>query len=88
MRVRFPEAVRLGWRWCGQVVKPAEAPPGYTPNTVVTEWLTLNCLGAWASEGHSDRLYVRFAREEDARRAREHFSALDLWRDGGREGAA
>jgi hypothetical protein len=79
MRVRFAEAVMQAWPARGWIVKPAAAPPGYTPNTVLTEWLTLNCTGAWASQGQGDRLEVRFARDEDAERARSHFRALNLW---------
>jgi hypothetical protein len=80
MRVRFAEAVRQAWPAHGWIVKPAAAPPGYTPNTVVTEWLTLNCREPWASQGQGDRLEVWFASEDDAHRARLHFGAQDLWR--------
>jgi hypothetical protein len=49
--------------------KPAEAPPGYTGNTVVTEWLTLNCRGDWSSQSEPTLLRVRFARRDDMERA-------------------
>ncbi|HEX3364575.1 hypothetical protein [Phenylobacterium sp.] len=87
MRVRFPEASRAGWPERGWILKPATAPAGYTPNTIVTEWLTLNCRGLWACQGLGERVEVRFASAEDAERVRAHFSALNLWRPFGR-GAA
>lgn len=80
MRVRFAEAVRHAWSARGWIVKPAAAPLGYTPNTVVTEWLTLNCRGPWASQGQGDRLEVWFSSADDADRAQLHFGAQDLWR--------
>ncbi len=84
MRVRFPDAMRAGWPERAWILKPSAAPAGDTPNTVVTEWLTLNCRGQWACQGLGERVEVRFA---DAERDRAHFSALNLWRPGGR-GAA
>jgi hypothetical protein len=80
MRVRFAEAVRQAWPARGWILKPATAPPGYTPNTVVTEWLTLNCRDCWAGQGRGDRLEVWFASEDDADGARRHFSKQNLWR--------
>lgn len=80
MRVRFPEARRAGWPERAWILKPSAVPAGYTPNTVVTEWLTLNCRGLWACQGHGERVEVRFADTIDAERARAHFSALNLWR--------
>ena len=49
--MRFPEASRAGWTLGGWILKSPTAPSGYTPNTVVTEWRTLNCRGPWASSG-------------------------------------
>ena len=79
MRVRFADAARQAWSDRGWIAKPAMAPAGYTPNTVITEWLTLNCTGAWAAQGRGRRLEVVFAGEDDATRARAHFAALGLW---------
>jgi hypothetical protein len=76
MRVRFKDAVREGWSAGGRIAKPASAPPGYTPHTVVTEWLTLNCHGRWAAEGRGTTIEVRFSEPEDADQARRHFSYL------------
>jgi hypothetical protein len=81
MRARFAEAVDLGWPDRGWILKPSEAPAGYTSNTVLTEWLTLNCAGPWASQGHGHWIEVRFGQAADAARARAHFSAARLWRD-------
>jgi hypothetical protein len=78
MRGRFGQAVEAGWGK-GGVLKPPAAPAGYTPNTLVTEWLTLNCMDAWAAQGRGDWIEVRFARSEDEVRARDHFSAIGLW---------
>jgi hypothetical protein len=78
--MRFPQAVRAGWSLGGWILKSPTAPSGYTPNTVVTEWLTLNCRGDWACRGLGDRIEVRFDDAEDAERARAFFSALNLWR--------
>jgi hypothetical protein len=80
VRVRFAEAVRLAWPSRAWVAKPADAPAGYTPNTVLTEWLTLNCAGPWAAQGHGDHIEVRFERVADRERAQSHFAAAHLWR--------
>jgi hypothetical protein len=53
------------------------------PDTVVTEWLTLNCRGLWACRGLGERVEVRFADTDDAARVRAHFSARNLWRPEG-----
>lgn len=79
MRVGFDDARREGWTQAGRVAKPATAPAGYTPHTVVTEWLTLNCRGAWACQGRKHRIEILFREAADARRARLHFQALGLW---------
>jgi hypothetical protein len=79
VRVRFGQALEAGWRDAGGILKPASAPAGYTPNTLETEWLTLNCTGAWAAQGRGHWLDVRFARTEDAVKARMHFAAIGLW---------
>jgi hypothetical protein len=76
MRVRFGQATREGWTEGGRIAKPSTAPDGYTPHTVVTEWLTLNCRGLWAAEGRGATIEVRFAELEDAEQARRHFSYL------------
>jgi hypothetical protein len=76
MRVQFAQAVREGWSEGGRIAKPASAPAGYTPHTVVTEWLTLNCRGIWAAAGRGAAIEVRFANPEDADLARRHFSYL------------
>lgn len=57
------------------MAKPPAAPPAYTGNTVVTEWLTLNCRGDWASRGGRGSILVRFADADDLRRARQRFPA-------------
>ena len=81
MRVRFSQAVTEQWPHRGTVSKPGSAPAGYTPNTVVTEWLTLNCRAAWAAFGQNRRIDVRFSQADDAARARNHFSSVGLWDD-------
>jgi hypothetical protein len=53
--------------------KPSEIPRGYTGNTVITEWLTLNCRGDWASWSHGARVTVRFADARDRERALARF---------------
>jgi hypothetical protein len=55
------------------VRKPQQAPPGYTANTVITEWLTLNCHGDWGSVSDGPFVRVRFAEAEDCARARVRF---------------
>ena len=74
MRVRFGEALNAGWNG-GRVAKSAGAPIGYTPHTVVTEWLTLNCVGPWACQARRAWIDILFAHPDDARRARDHFGA-------------
>lgn len=78
MRVRFQEAE--AWGSTGGVRFPAHAPPTYTPTTVITEWLTLNCVGDWAAHRRRGWLEVRFSGAEDAEAARRHFTALGLWK--------
>jgi hypothetical protein len=79
MRVRFGQAKAAGWAWSGRILRPERPPPGYTGNTVLTEWLTLNCVGPWASK-HSRRwLVVLFAEEADAVRAYETFMPQGMW---------
>ena len=80
MRVRFQKALREGWAAGGGVRRPAVAPAGYTPHTVITDWLTLNCAGAWASQVRRGWIEVHFASAADAARAKAHFAALGLWR--------
>ena len=79
MRVRFDALALDACRWPGRILKPSTAPAGYTPHTVVTEWLTLNCTGDWAGQRKTRWLDVCFARVEDAERARKHFEELGLW---------
>jgi hypothetical protein len=76
MRVRYGQAVGEGWTEGGRIAEPSTAPDGYTPHTVVTEWLTLNCRGLWAAEGRGSTIEVRFAEPQDAEQARRHFSYL------------
>jgi hypothetical protein len=76
-------AVRLTWKAVADdprfsecaLAKPPAPPPGYTRNTVVTDWLTLNCRGDWASRGGRGSILVRFADPDDLRRARAQFPA-------------
>ncbi|MCR5879439.1 hypothetical protein [Phenylobacterium sp. J367] len=74
--------MRLEWQdtgeegkgfWQARLRKPASAPPGYTRNTVVTEWLTLNCRGDWSSHSGTASLRVRFRSRDDLERALEMF---------------
>jgi hypothetical protein len=53
--------------------KPRVAPAGYTANTVITEWLTVNCRGDWASHAVARELRVRFAETTDRDRAVARF---------------
>jgi hypothetical protein len=76
VRASFEEAERQGWPWKARIRKLAAAPAGYTPNTLVTEWLTLHCIGPWASKRRAGWVEVRFLREDDRRRAAAHFAAL------------
>ena len=78
VRVRFPEAE--SWDLTGAVRFPARAPPTYTPTTLITEWLTLNCVGDWAAHRRRGWIEVRFSRAEDAEDARRHFTASGLWK--------
>ena len=80
MRVRFQVSTEEGWRYRGQILKVKGAPSGYTPNTVITEWLTLNCVGAWACRGRPRWIDVAFANRDDALRAGSHYRAAGLWR--------
>lgn len=75
-RVRFDDnAVRAtGWVEA-RLVKPLRPLPGYTANTTITEWLTVNCRGAWASKAQGRSLRVRFADPEDRDRAVARFGA-------------
>lgn len=79
MRVRFEQAKAAGWSWTGRILRPETAPQGYTGNTVLTEWLTLNCAGAWASKRSRRWLTVLFAYEADALRAYQTFKPQGLW---------
>ena len=79
MRIRFDAAGLAACRWSGRILKPVSAPLGYTPHTVVTEWLTLNCAGDWAGRHRKRWLEVCFAQRADAARARGHFAGLGLW---------
>ena len=78
MRVKFDAAVFAACPGPGRILKPSTAPPSYTPHTVITEWLTLNCAGDWASK-RQNRWLVCFALPADAKRARAHFEELGLW---------
>jgi hypothetical protein len=79
MRVRFEQATAAGWPWKGRILRPETAPAGYTGNTVLTEWLTLNCAGPWASKRRSRWLDVLFSSEADALRAYHAFKPQGLW---------
>lgn len=48
---------------------PQAAPPGYTPAIWLTEWLTLNCRGDWASRVEGRRATIRFLDAGDHARA-------------------
>ena len=51
------------------LLRPNAAPEGYTPLILLTEWLTLNCRGDWASRAKGDEVVVRFADQADRARA-------------------
>jgi hypothetical protein len=53
--------------------KPPAPPPGYTGNTVITEWLTLHCRGDWGSLSDGAFVRVRFADPADCDRAAARF---------------
>lgn len=80
--------VRLEWRMTGsgdgfgeaRLRKPSVPPPGYTRNTVVTEWLVLNCAGDWASRSEQGSLQVRFREVGDMLRALEQFGGGEIRR--------
>lgn len=78
MRVRFRDADE--WACSGGVSFPLRAPATYTPTTVITEWLTLNCAGDWAAQRRRGWLDVRFSLARDAEQARAHFESEGLWR--------
>jgi hypothetical protein len=79
MRVRFQAGMRQGWVR-GGVSKPLVAPEGYTRHTAITEWLTLNCRGAWAGQTRNGWFEVQFELADDAERAKTHYAPLGLWR--------
>jgi hypothetical protein len=79
MRVRFQVGVREGWAR-GGISKPAAAPEGYTRHTAITEWLTLNCRGAWAGQTRNGWFEVQFELPADAAWAEAHYAALGQWR--------
>ena len=79
MRIRFDAAGLAACPWSGRILKPATAPVGYTPHTVVIEWLTLNCVGDWAGRHRKRWLAVGFAQRADALLARSHLTGLGLW---------
>jgi hypothetical protein len=88
MRVRFEAAAQLNWPRWGRIRKPVDVPPGYTGNTVITEWLTLNCAGPWASKRSQFWLDVLFSAEADAERAIAVFRPQGLWMSDPDAGAA
>jgi hypothetical protein len=51
------------------VIRPVGAPKGYTPISLLTEWLTLNCRGDWSSRARKHGVVLRFAAAADYRRA-------------------
>lgn len=55
--------------------RPHGAPDGYTPIILLTEWLTLNCRGAWASRAGPKGVRVRFSDGQDCTRALARFAA-------------
>lgn len=60
------------------LLKPAPPPGGYTGNTAITEWLTLNCRDRWASFSDGPVVRVRFVDPEDCARALERFGGRRL----------
>jgi hypothetical protein len=73
-RVRFQSSGEQVEAWTEvRVPKPRVAPAGYTANTVITEWLTVNCRGDWASHAITREVRVRFAEALDRHRAVAHF---------------
>lgn len=80
-RVRFEEVGACGRQPCeARFRKPAAPPAGYTGNTVVTEWLTLNCRGSWGSRSDGRSVHVRFAEPDDCARAVEALTAMGVER--------
>lgn len=77
-RLRFSEAaLRLGQDHYEAVFRRGarETPPGYTFNTLITEWMTVNCAGDWASSSLSGRgVVVRLFAKADFERARARFT--------------
>jgi hypothetical protein len=72
-RVRFQSKGEQPSSWSEAWLPKPAASPGYTGNTVVTEWLTLNCRGDWASRATASALQVSFADPEDRARAVARF---------------
>ena len=55
------------------LTRPPAAPNGYTPLILLTEWLTLNCRGDWASRAKGDEVVVRYASRADYSRVAERW---------------
>lgn len=93
MRLNFRAAARalLGRTYYEARIRTSGLPrsKGYTANTVVTEWLTLNCAGDWASTSLSGRaIVVRFFEAADFERARARFAPNTAWRPAGSKAEA
>lgn len=74
-RVRFKD-IEDRADWLEVRLRKPEPPAGYTGNTVITEWLTVNCRGDWASKVERQLLRVRFADLADRDRAVARFGGL------------
>lgn len=73
-RVHFKDIEDRG-DWLEVRLRKPEPPAGYTGNTVITEWLTVNCRGDWASKVERQLLRVRFAERADRDQAVARFGS-------------
>lgn len=81
MRVSWVDMARRKDPLAVRLRKPQTVAAGYTPNTLITEWLTVHCRGDWASQSRPTALLVWFADPADFARATAHFEAIGPARD-------
>jgi hypothetical protein len=75
-RVAYDDAAWQGSGWSVARLRRPSPPPGYAGNTLVTEWLTVNCRGDWASRAGARSIRVRFSDPADQAQAVARFGML------------